>query len=115
MTGVENLTKDNFETVYKIYHEVEYGFGGNTSIWVAVENETEDRIEGRRFGPMSDWPHAKIVVQKDSVAGWEEDRRQYRKIPEEAPSPSAEDLQRAYINGHLDENELEERLEEVEL
>lgn len=108
-------TRDQYETVYQIYHEAEYGFGGSTSIWVAVENETGDRIEGRECGPTHEWPGETIVVKKENVAGWQEDQLRYRRIPEEVPTPSAEELRERYVAGKIDEEELENKLEEVEL
>lgn len=90
MISREERTRDNFETVYKVYHSAEYGFAGNTTILIAVEEETEDRIEGRRYYTKSDWPQEKIIIQKDNVAGWEEDNNEYRGIPETVSTPSAE-------------------------
>jgi len=112
---LEELTRSNFSTVYKVFHNAEYGFGGNTSIWIAVKNETDTRIEGRKFGPMNDWPGQKIVVMKENVAGWEVDATRYRAIPEEVPSPSEEEIREAYVRGEIDEGELESQLEQAEL
>jgi hypothetical protein len=72
----------NYETVYKVFHNAEYGFGGNTTIRVAVTEEDDDKIIGRRFAPMMDEPGDKIVIMKDNVAGWEEDSFQKRSLPQ---------------------------------
>ena len=113
MTTSEELLRENFETVYEVHHQAKGGFHGNTSIWIAVIDETDDKIVGRRFGPMRDWPGDKVVVMKNNVAGWQEKRFRYRKIPNELPTPSVDELREAYAEGRIDDNELEEGLEEA--
>jgi len=110
--GRDELTRENFETVYEIHHKDKYGFGGDTNIRLAVLDETDTRIEGRKFGIRDDWPGEKVVVNKANVAAWEEKSFAYNEIPEDpTPQRSAEEVREAYANGYIDEDEMEAQLE----
>jgi len=112
MKAPSDRTRDNFETVYKVYHKAEYGFGGDTSITLAVISETGERIEGRRLG-IKGYPQGKMMVQKDNVAGWEEKKFRLDEIPTaEDLEPSVDDLKAAYKRGAIDEEQLEAKIGE---
>lgn len=110
----KNLTRDNFETVYKVFHSSKYGFGGNTSIYIAVIDENENKITGRRFSPMRDFPSSnKLTILKNNIAGFEEDKFAHMNIPEEVPEPTEKQLRKSYMNGQLTEDEFEEELDKI--
>lgn len=73
-------TEDEYETVYQVHSAVKYGFGGNTSMWVAVTQETEDQIIGQYFPPTYSRPGKRVVINKTNVAGWEVDTTQREKL-----------------------------------
>lgn len=83
MSSLSDLLRDNFETVYRVHHAERYGFGGNGSVFVAVEHETDDEIIGREFTSRDTVPGAEITIRKDNVAGWVEDTHRYNLIPED--------------------------------
>lgn len=110
----EHLTRDNFETVYKISHTQEYGFGGDTTIRLAVEEETETQIKGRKCSPRHHTPSDdQTTIQKSNVAGWTEDTHRYNLIPTGDPDLTEHQIVDLYTAGHIDESEMDERLDEV--
>ena len=110
----EHLTRDNFETVYKISHTQEYGFGGDTTIRLAVEEETETQIKGRKCSPRHHTPSDdQTTIQKSNVAGWTEDTHRYNLIPTGDPDLTEHQIVDLYAAGHIDESEMDERLDEV--
>lgn len=63
---------DNFEVVYEVYHSESGGFAGDTSMYVGVEDETDERINGKELIPFMDAPGRPVTIVKSNVAGWRE-------------------------------------------
>ena len=69
-----------YETVYQVYSADKYGFGGYGTKWVAVTEETEDQIIGLEYPPTYPEPMGRIVLNKEHVAGWEEDLAEVERL-----------------------------------
>lgn len=107
------LHREDFETFYKVSHEDNGGFGGNSTKWVAVTEETKTEIIGHTFSPMDELPRNKVVIRKENVAGWEERKWELDKIPSEGEVPSmwVSRIKQMYMDGQIDEDRMEVLLE----
>jgi len=113
LTVPDHLTRDNFQTVYQVSHAQEYGFGGDTTMWVAVEDETETEITGRKITTDTQWPKDRVVIQKSNVSGWSEATDLYDELPIGIRGLSESEVEEAYKADLIDESELEDQIEEV--
>lgn len=63
------LKIEDFEAVYEVSHSNEYGFGGNSTILLAVIEETEDKLIGYEYSLMTG-SLSQATVVKSNVASW---------------------------------------------
>jgi len=110
----EDRSRDNFEAVYEISHTEQSGFGGNTTIRLAVEEETDTEITGRKFDSTAEYPDQAITtIQKSNVVGWTELPTEYQRIPTGDPDLTEQEVTDLYAAGEIDEEEMDELMEKA--
>jgi hypothetical protein len=104
------MSSDELDTKIKRYLKVTHAeswHGGSSRIKVAVFEETDKEIRGRKFRDSSARGHqlmGRITIRKDNVAAWEE----FLPMPDQK---SKHKVKEDYVSGRIDEEQMEEELE----